>query len=60
MIDPETGWFEIIQYNDKQAATIENLVYKTWLCRYALPTIVTCDIRNECRGHAFRNNLIKK
>ena len=28
MIDPETGWFEIVHYNDKQAATIENLVEK--------------------------------
>ena len=23
MIDPETGWFEITQYNEKQVVTIE-------------------------------------
>ena len=26
MIDPATGWFEIVHYNEKQAATIANLV----------------------------------
>ena len=26
MIDLATGWFEIVSYNDKQAATIANLV----------------------------------
>ena len=40
MIYPETGWFEIEQYNDKQAATIVNLADKTWLYRYPLPTII--------------------
>ena len=29
MIDMANGWFEIVQYNDKQAATIEKLVKKT-------------------------------
>ena len=26
IIDPDNGWFEIVQYNDKQADTIANLV----------------------------------
>ena len=26
MIDPATGWFVILKYDDKQASTIENLV----------------------------------
>ena len=30
MIDPETGWFEKVQYNNKQAATIEKLVDQKW------------------------------
>ena len=38
MIDPETGWFEIVQNNYKQSATIENLVENEWLCRYLCPT----------------------
>ena len=29
MIDPTTRWFEKVQYRDKQAATIENLVEQT-------------------------------
>ena len=59
MVDPSTGWFEIIQYKDKQEAIIENLVEKTWQCRYPSTTIITYDCRNEYLGHAFKNNLIK-
>ena len=46
VIDPATGWFEIVQYNEKQAAKIANLVEQTWLCRYPLPTIITYDQGN--------------
>ena len=31
IIDPATGWFEIILYNIKQAYIIANLVEKMWL-----------------------------
>ena len=41
IIHPATGWFEIVKYNDKHAATISNLLYQTWLCRYPLPMIIT-------------------
>ena len=34
MIDPATGWFEILQFNDKKAATVANLLEQVWLCRY--------------------------
>ena len=33
----ETGWFEIVQYNEKQAATIANLIEQKWLFRYPPP-----------------------
>ena len=33
-INPVTGWFEIIQYNEKKSATTENLVDTTWQTRY--------------------------
>ena len=33
MIDPETGWFEKSQYNDKQEYKISNMVKKTWFFR---------------------------
>ena len=39
-IDPETGWFEIVCNNDKQAAKISNLVEQTWLCNYPGPIII--------------------
>ena len=46
VIDPTTGWFEIVQYNNKQAATISNLVEQTWLCRYPHLKIITNDSGN--------------
>ena len=38
MIDPETVWSKITQYDDKQAIAITNLVETTWLTRYHRPT----------------------
>ena len=46
MIEPATGWFEIVQYNYKQADTIANLVSQIWLCIYPCPTIIMYDCRN--------------
>ena len=37
MIDPVTGWFEIMQYNDKIAIYIANLVENMWIYRYLRP-----------------------
>ena len=34
VIDPVTGWFEVIRYDDKIVITIANLVKTTWLYRY--------------------------
>ena len=59
MIEPTTGWFEIVRYNYKQAATIANLVEQTWLYIYPLSTIITYDQGNEFLGHAFKNYLIE-
>ena len=60
IIDLETGWFAIVRYDDEYAATIENLVEKTWLCRYPRPTIITYNGRNELLGHAFKNDIIER
>ena len=30
MIDPTTGWFEIIEYNDKEAMAVTNLIETMW------------------------------
>ena len=43
MIYPVTGWFEIMQYNDKRAISIANLVETTWLSRYPRPIETTYD-----------------
>ena len=43
MIDPETGWFEIAQYEDKRLIPITNLVENTWLSRYPILTEITYD-----------------
>ena len=58
MIDPTTGWSEILRYNNKQVDKITNLVDQTWLCRYPCPTIIVYNQRNELLGHAFKNDLI--
>ena len=34
MINPVTNWFEIVEYDNKKAATIADLVEQTWLARY--------------------------
>ena len=34
MINPVTGWFEIMQYDDKRPISIANLVENTWLTKY--------------------------
>ena len=47
----------MVHYNYKQADTIENLVEKTWLCRYPRPTIITYDCGNKFLGHAFKNDV---
>ena len=43
MIDPVTGWFEVIQYNDKRAINIADLVGTTWLSGYPRPTEIMYD-----------------
>ena len=37
MINTVTVWFEIVQYDDKRAITIANLVETTWLSRHPRP-----------------------
>ena len=34
MIDPATGWLEIVPVKVKDAATVANVVEMTWLNRY--------------------------
>ena len=34
MINPATGWFKIVKYDDKKAAEIADLVEQMWLAQY--------------------------
>jgi hypothetical protein len=43
MIDPATGWFEIVQANAKTATSIQDLFHYTWLARYPCPQFIVFD-----------------
>ena len=48
MIDPATGWFELVQIPTKRADYIANYLEFSWLTRYPWPTEVVMD-----RGREF-------
>ena len=56
MIDPVTGWFEIIQYDDKRAIYTVNLVETTWLTIYHRAMKIMYDQGSEFIGHEFRKS----
>ena len=47
MIDPATGWFEIIQIPTKRADYIVNYLEFHWLTRYPWPTKIVMDRGKE-------------
>jgi transposase InsO family protein len=47
MIDPATGWFEIVETPNRRADEVANLLQMTWLTRYPWPTEVVMDRGNE-------------
>jgi transposase InsO family protein len=47
MIDPATGWFEIVQANSKTATSIQDLFHNTWLARYPRPQFIVFDNGGE-------------
>ena len=59
MIDPVTGWFEFVRYDDKIAITIANLVETTWLYIYPRPIEITYDHGKEFIGHKFIKSLFE-
>ena len=60
MIYHATEWFEIVQYNDANTDTIENLVYKTRPCTYRKTKIIMYNLRNAYLVHASKNYVIQK
>ena len=47
MIDPATGWFEIVRIDRKRADLIINHLEHTWLTRYPWPTEIIMDRGKE-------------
>ena len=43
MIDPATGWFEIIQSETKTADIVANKIEIAWLLHYPWPVRITYD-----------------
>jgi hypothetical protein len=50
MIDPVTGWFEIIDILSKRADYIANYLEIQWLSRYPWPTEIIMDRGNEFKA----------
>ena len=59
IIESVTGWFEVIQYDDKIEITIEDLVETTWMSRYPIPIEIMYDQGTEFICPKFRKSLIK-
>jgi hypothetical protein len=43
MIDPATGWFEIVKSTNESATSIQDLFHNTWLTRYPRPQFIVFD-----------------
>jgi hypothetical protein len=43
MIDPATGWFEIVESTNKSATSIHDLFHYIWLARYLQPQFIVFD-----------------
>jgi transposase InsO family protein len=43
MIDPATGWFEILEATNKSATSIQDLFHNTWLARYSRSQFIVFD-----------------
>ena len=51
MIDPVTGSFEIMKYDNKIPISIANLVQTMWLTRYPRPMEIMNEQGSELFGH---------
>jgi hypothetical protein len=47
MIDPATGWFEIVKATNKSAPSIQDLLRNTWLARYPRIQFIVNDNGGE-------------
>ena len=61
MIDPATGWFEIVEIPNKRADCIANVLECAWLTRHPWPTEIRMDKGREFAGEvtaALKNNFV--
>jgi hypothetical protein len=49
MIDPATGWFEIVKTTNKSATSIQDLFHNICLARYSRPQLIVFDNGNNCK-----------
>jgi hypothetical protein len=60
MIDPATGWFEIVKATNKSATSIQDLFHNTWLARYPRPQFVVfdngCEFKREFKQICIKDN----
>ena len=54
MIDPATGWFEIVPIRNKTALEVANQAEMTWFSRYPWPTKIIFDRGREFMGEFAR------
>jgi hypothetical protein len=47
MIDPATGWFDIVKATNQLNTSIQDLFHNTWLACYPRPQIIVFDIGGE-------------
>ena len=57
MIDPATGWFEIVETHTKTAEHIGKLLDRTWFSRYPRPQFCIFDNGNEFLGEKFKEMI---
>ena len=55
MIDPATGWFEIVEIKEKKADYIANVLEQTWLNRYPRPVEIIMDRGSEFAAEVREN-----
>jgi hypothetical protein len=55
MIDPATGWFEIVRATNKSATSVQDFFHNTWLARYPQPQFIVPDNGNMGESkHEFK------
>ena len=57
MIDPASGWFEVVQVQNKTAEHIGIMLDRTWFSRYPRPVRCIYDNGNEFLGKDFQEML---